>query len=176
LVLLDLPASDPARAALDAAKVTADDMGPRTKKSRRRGTKSSPALHIVDAYAQGIAAARGKKSASSVDELVSLCWHPDTWLVDRDPRRRILRALEAAHIALPSIPLAHWDPWRPTQRLEFEREHLQPAINLLMERHPPRTHPRWGVNVLPKGRAVLIAEEGIDLEAVVTTARNETVA
>ena len=169
LALLDLPAEDVTRRALTAAKVTREGLDARGR-SRGRGVSASPALRIVDAFAHGLAVARGDRHPSATDELLSLCWHPDAWLTDRDPRRKIVLSLKAAGVAVPPGPLPKWDPTRVTQRVEIDRAHLSTAIELLKERYPVGTHPKWGVNRLPRGRALLAAEDGVDLEAVAADA------
>jgi hypothetical protein len=86
----------------------------------------------------------------------------------------MLSELKAAAVPWPPLPLPKWDPTRITQRVEIPRVDLRAAVAVLKERHPPGTHPKWGVNYLPKGRAVLVAEAGIDLAAMAAAAAGTT--
>ena len=153
LVLLDSGPGDPAHRALAAAGISADKVRGVTGRSRRRGVSSSPALIRVDGFAQGLATGRGDRPATTTDHLVALCWHPELWLDDRDPRRAIVRTLKAEGAALPPGPLPRWDRTRFTQRIEIARAHLDAAIALLAQRYPVGRQPRWGFNYRAPGTA-----------------------
>jgi hypothetical protein len=131
---------------------------------------SSPALIRVDGFAQGLATGRGDRPATTTDHLVALCWHPELWLDDRDPRRAIVRTLKAEGAAVPPGPLPRWDRTRFTQQVEIGRAHLDAAIALLAQRYPVGRHPRWGFNHRGPGTAELVAEDGIDLESIAADA------
>ena len=51
---------------------------------------------------------------------------------------------------------------------------LPAALEVLGRQYPVGTHPKWGFNYLPKGRAQLAAEDGIDLQKVVALASADT--
>lgn len=68
---------------------------------------------------------------------------------------------------VPKVPMPKWDPARFTQETELDRSELDAAVQRLMQAHPPGTRPKWGFHYRPHGRAVIHAEEGIDLPGLV---------
>lgn len=172
LVLLAGPVADPARRALESVGLSPDQIRGVGGRTRRKGVVASPALMRVDGFARGLAVGRGERRATTTDHLVSLCWHPDYWLDDRDFRRAILRELKAEGVAVPVAPLPRWDPTRFTQRIE-KRAHLAESLALLKSRYPAGTHPKWGFNYRRRGMAELAAEDGIDLVSIAATAAGD---
>ncbi len=85
-------------------------------------------------------------------------------------RGAIVEALRAEGFTLPVAPFpSPPDPWRRPQRLEVTHALLPAVLEVLKERFPPSSGLRWGFNESDAG-AILMAEEGIDLEQILRDA------
>jgi hypothetical protein len=64
-------------------------------------------------------------------------------------------------------------PWKGVREVEVARSERQTVVEVLAEKHPPGSEPRWGFKSRPDrpGKIQFVAEELIDLDAVVDEAR-----
>lgn len=154
---------------------------PPPRYSAGKGLSPSAAAYKLDARAEAFAYAAGRRVpdpehfllAMMYDELsvTSLLHHQ--FDVSQDA---VLDALRRRGIAVPDVPPPRYRPWRVGQRIDVTEAELQPVIDLLIERHPPESGPRWGFNWMPVGRgeprrARVDAEDGIDLDGLLAEAR-----
>jgi hypothetical protein len=83
-------------------------------------------------------------------------------------------ALKARGVQVPGFAPVEFEPLRGYRDVYVSMKELQPIINVLLQRHPPGSGWRWGVNYVEKPRRGLVsAEEGIDLEAIVEEVRTQ---
>ena len=138
------------------------------------GTSPNPAWYRTAGRAEGFAAALGTGMVRPVDFVLGvLCPWPFT---DEPPisREAVLAALGDRGAPIPKTPLpAQGRVPRFTQRVEFPRANLTLVIDLLARRHPPGDGPTYGFNHDGADRAWVVAEDGIDLRAIVDAAASE---
>ncbi|MCK2218021.1 Clp protease N-terminal domain-containing protein [Actinomadura sp. ATCC 31491] len=134
------------------------------------GGFANPAFHTLYGVARGLALAAGHRAPGPEHWLLALAY--DAW--DReattlhvfgvDPAG-VVAALRAHGVATPPLdPPAHV-PWRGRHQVVVPAAELRPLLDRLNAEHPAGSEWRWGWNWVDDdmGRAVVTAEEGIDL-------------
>lgn len=139
------------------------------------GLSPNPAFNRVLGRAEGLAAGLGDPEVQAVHVLLALLWDRHRWQfleTHGASRDGVLAALRHLGVKIPAVsppPLERVPAW--TQQVNLPAERLDPVLPLLLERHPPSPDgPIWGFNYRGDGLARIDAEDGIDLEAIVTEA------
>jgi hypothetical protein len=137
----------------------------------RDGISPNPAWYGVAGRADGLAASVGVSDVRPVDLLLALLWDTREWLPVTDlgvSREDVAANLGRAGVTLPAAPLPALDrPWRNPVRVDFPIGALGGVVEVLKQRHPPGSELRWAINHDNAERAWAMAEEGIDLQAIV---------
>ena len=144
----------------------------RTRPGHGSGGFANPAFYKLSGVATGLALAEGLRSPAPEHWLVALAY--DSWdreatplhLFGLDPAQ-VVEALRGHGVRVPPIaPLTHV-PWRGRHQIVVPAPALQTVLDRLNAEHPAGSEWRWGWNWVDDdmSRAVIIAEEGIDLAA-----------
>jgi ATP-dependent Clp protease ATP-binding subunit ClpA len=150
---------------------------PPPRYERGKGLSPSAATYKLQARAEGFAFAWGYGRPQPEHWLLAMVYD-DHGMAGRlhdlgAAQPAILDALRRRAVRVPEADPPRYRPWRGRQRVEVEEAALKPLIDLLIQQHPPGSQWRWGFNWLPgqPRRARVIAEEGIELDALLTQAR-----
>jgi ATP-dependent Clp protease ATP-binding subunit ClpA len=133
----------------------------------------NPSWYRVSGRAEGFAACLGTGQPRPVDLVLALLWDERHWLwADQAgvQRESVISSLARLGARLPSVAPPPLDRREFTQKVEFPREHLDAVLAVLAERHPPGAGPSYGYNHDGDSVAWVVAEDGIDLQAVVDEA------
>jgi ATP-dependent Clp protease ATP-binding subunit ClpA len=149
--------------------------GPRTEKPEEEGSSSNPYFQQVLGRAEGFAASFGAQEPEAVHFLLAMLWDTRFWqLAEGQGVRRagVIAELRRLGATLPAAPPPLLERvLAMTQNVEFPRDRLDDVVRLLLERHPPtKDGPIWGFNYVGADLAVVSAEDGIDLDAIVAEA------
>src|SRR5919197_3867618 len=138
----------------------------------------SPAGHQLMGRADGFAAAAGRDAPAPEHWLLAMIFTRDDTVPALLRRhgatvKALLDELRRRGVAVPDLDPPAYRPWRGHHRVELPEAELQPAVDLLTQKYPPGSAWRWGMNWLPgeERRPYLIAEEGIDLDAILAEVR-----
>jgi hypothetical protein len=144
----------------------------RGKQKTGAGGYVNPAFHMLHGMARGLALAAGARDPAPEHWLIALVH--DSWareatplhLFEVDPAQ-VLDALRARGVEVPGLDAPVYVPWRGRHQIIVPRDRLQATIDRLMSAHPAGSEWRWGWNWVDDdmSRAMIIAEEGIDLAA-----------
>jgi len=171
--------AEAAREALEEAGLTAamvEELLVAMQENRPRtapnpgGRAPNPAWYGIAGRAEGFAACLGTGEPRPVDLVLAMLWDDNSWLfaekqgVSRDA---VIAALSRRGARLPSAPPPPLDRREFTQKVDFPRARLEAVVALLSERHPPGSGPSFGFNHNGKRSAWAVAEDGIDLQAIV---------
>jgi hypothetical protein len=137
----------------------------------------NPASYRVIGWAQGFAAAAGLSDPEPADWLLSVLYLDSllygflggTGVSAHD----IMAALRHRGVRVPEREPHVEPPMRGFRRVDMSEAELEPVLKLLNQRHPAGSEWRWGFNYVsgdPRS-AYVVAEEGIDLDAIVAQAR-----
>jgi ATP-dependent Clp protease ATP-binding subunit ClpA len=151
--------------------------GRRVRFSKSKGTTTNPAAHDVSGWAMGFAAAFGRRQPSPEDWLLAVVYH-DSGVVGSVldglgvSAALITDALHRRGVKVPDFEPEVHRPWRGLHTVEVARSEWRAVLDALQEKHPPGSEWRWGFNSRRDrpGKIQFIAEEGIDLEAIVAKA------
>ena len=140
----------------------------------REGVTPNPRWHTIHGRAEGIAAAQGSEQTGAVHFLLAVLWDQRRWSLTEEPgvtREAVVSALAARGVTLPSVPLTELDrKLNMTQYVEFPRHATSEVLNLLTQRHPPGSGPKFAFNYKDDDVAWVRAEDGIDLQGIVDEA------
>ena len=183
--LLAILRGDPggtARMALEEAGLDADQFERHVERIERSdpkpnrdpaggGISPNPGWYGAVGRAEGLAAGVGVSDVRPVDLLLALLWHTTEWLPVTGlgvSREDVAASLGRSGVTLPATPLPNLErPWRNPVRVDFPMRALGKVVEVLKERHPPRSGLRWLINHDQAELAWAIAEEGIDLQGIV---------
>jgi hypothetical protein len=136
------------------------------------GGLANPAFYKLSGIATGLALAAGRRHAAPERWLLALAYDAhdreattlDVFGVDP---AQIVAALREHGVPAPPIPAPVHVPWRGKHQVVVPAARLQRMLDRLNAEHPAGSEWRWGWNWVDDdmGRAVVIAEEGIDLAA-----------
>jgi len=139
---------------------------------------TNPSAHDVTGWANGFAAASGRRKASREDWLLAIVYrnHGLVGSVLHElgvSAAAIVEALRRQGVPTPDFQPEEHLPWRGHHEVEVPRSEWQAVVNLLTEKHPPGSEWPWGFNSRKDrpGKIQFSAEDGIDLESVVLEAR-----
>jgi hypothetical protein len=171
---------DVARRALEQAGVDASmvegwltrlDTGETEEKS---GVTPNPRWYTIEGRAEGMAVALGAEEPGTVHFLLAVLWDQRRWNLTETPgieREAIVAALAELGVPLPAAPLPELErKLNLTQYVEFPRSRASGVLQLLAERHPPGSGPKFGFNYKDDETAWVRAEDGIDLRGIVDEA------
>ena len=152
--------------------------GKRLRYSRSRWTKSNPASHAVSGWAHGFAAASGREHPTPEDWLLATLYRNNDMVgsiligLGTSPAA-VVQALGRRGAHVPDFLPPESRPWRNRREIEVERAEWQSVVDVLSRLHPPGSERQWGFNQRRDrpGKAQFLAEEGIDLDAIVAEAR-----
>jgi ATP-dependent Clp protease ATP-binding subunit ClpA len=141
-----------------------------------RGVKTNPAAHDASGWAAGYAAASGRRQPAAEDWLLGVLYagHGGAILHQLGiSAGAVVDVLRRRGIRTPEFEPPQERPWRGLRTAEVARSEWRAVVDLLGQRHPPGSDWRWGFNSRKDrpGKVQLVAEEGIDLEAIVAEAR-----
>jgi ATP-dependent Clp protease ATP-binding subunit ClpA len=175
-VLLDLGVRYDAAAQL-VGEAHARREQPLPRYAGRKGVRMNPAAHQLMGRAEAFAAASGHRQAEPEHWLLALVWsdRSATGLLAAlgATQAGVLEGLRRRGVSVPDVEPPRHRPWREGQSMEVNADELRPIIDVLIQRHPPGSEWRWGCNAVPgkPTRRWVIAEQGIDLDAVVRDVR-----
>jgi ATP-dependent Clp protease ATP-binding subunit ClpA len=137
----------------------------------------TPAAYGLMGWATGFAAAAGVSSPRPEHWLIAFLYASDRGTIWLNPfgvtAKAVTDALAIRGVRVPEFPAPEHQPWRGGHMMYVSMRELQPIIDVLSEKHPPGSEWKWGYNMVGKPqRGRVHAEEGIDLAAVVTQARD----
>jgi hypothetical protein len=154
--------------ATGAATVAAE---PRRREAGLRGDGER-----IYGFVLGLATAWGEQP-SPTHYLLAIAYRYDVVLAQLgSTSAAVVDALRRRGIHVPDGEPPLHRPWRGVHDVEVDEDELQPLIDVLRRRHPPRSELRWGFGFTdgePR-RALVSAEEGVDLEAALRESRGET--
>ncbi len=161
-------------AALIDGKKGANGRRPRFVESR--GTATNPAAHDVSGWAAGFAAASGRQHPTDTDWLLAVVFVGNAgWILHElgVSAAAVVEALRRRGLQAPPFEPVEHRPWRGYRTVEVERSEWEAMVDIVGQRHPPGSEWRWGFNSRKDrpGKVQFVAEEGIDLEAIVAAAR-----
>lgn len=152
--------------------------GKRLRYSRSRWTKSNPASHAVSGWAHGFAAASGREHPTPEDWLLATLYRNNDMVGSiliglGTSAAAVVEALRRRGVRVPDFLPAESRPWRNPREVEVERAEWQSVVDVLSRVHPPGSEWQWGFNQRRDrpGKVQFLAEEGIDLDAIVAEAR-----
>nr|WP_240972286.1 Clp protease N-terminal domain-containing protein [Nonomuraea sp. FMUSA5-5] len=143
----------------------------------RGGGFANPAFHKLHGIATGLALADGERVPSPEHWLIALAHDSDT---ERAPTplepfgvapEEVLAALRRHGVGVPPLGAPAYVRWRGRHQIVVPAAELQAVLDRLSAEHPPGSEWRWGWNWVDDdlGRAMIIAEEGIDLASYAGT-------
>lgn len=141
------------------------------------GHSPNPAAYQLIGRAQGFAIATGERSPAPRHWLLAMLYDDDGIALHLHrlgvSAAMVLGALRSRGVGVPGFPSPESKPWRGDREVEIHGAQLQSVLYLLEKRHPPGSEWRWGFNWQPgePRRAIIHAEEGIDLDAIIVDAR-----
>jgi ATP-dependent Clp protease ATP-binding subunit ClpA len=155
--------------------------GKRVRFVKSRGTTPNPAAYAVRGWADGFAAASGRQRPSPEDWLLATIYRNNDMVIAvlrqlGVSAAEIIEALRRRGVKVPDFEPAVDPPWRGDDRMvEVAKSEWRAVVDALHEKHPAGSEWRWGFNSRRDrpGKIQFIAEEGIDLEAIVAGALAE---
>lgn len=141
------------------------------------GSSPNPAANRLMGCAIGFAAASGERQPAPRHWLLAMLYVDDRVAMHLHSlgvsAAAVLGSLRSRGVSVPDVEPHVYRPWRGSQFIEIDEPELEPALDLLGRRHPPGSEWQWGFNWLPgePRRAIIHAEAGIALDAIVVEAR-----
>lgn len=134
------------------------------------GGFANPAFHKVHGIATGLALAAGHRDPAPEHWLLALAYDAQEreatplHMFGLDPGR-VVETLRGHGVQAPPLAPPLHVPWRGTHRIVVPASRLQKVLDRLNAEHPAGSEWRWVWNWVDDdmGRAVITAEEGIDL-------------
>lgn len=152
--------------------------GKRLRYFASKGATTNPAAHQVIGWAQGFAAASGRMKPKPEDWFLAIAYG-DCGVAESIVHTlglstaALVQAVGAAGVRVPDYLPTETRPWRGHREVEIDRAEWQAVSALLSKQHPPGSDWRWGFNSRRDrpGKVQFLAEDGIDLESIVSEAR-----
>jgi hypothetical protein len=148
------------------------------------GLSPNPAWYKLTGCAKGLALAAGRRPEPEPEHfLLALVYGGELGPLLRGvgtSEPALLEALARRGVQVPESDPPAYRPWRGLHRIEVTEAELEPVLDVLAERYPPGSEWRWGFNWLPGDpaggprRARIDGEEGVDLDAALTAARERS--
>jgi hypothetical protein len=168
-------------ARIDADRFEQNFLATRGKHQRvgddKEGTITpTPAWYRFFGRAEGFAAAMGSVEVLPVHLLLALLWdEQDRLLSERHGvvRETLVESLLRLGVRVPTPPLPALPAFGSSeawQRVDLPSSALDRVMPLLIQRYPPGSGPRFRFNHDGHGNAWVYAQEGIDLQALLTEA------
>lgn len=152
--------------------------GRRIRYIESKGITTNPAAHGVSGWAKGFAAASGRERPTPEDWLLSIVYYDDSAVASAlhdlgVAAAAVVDAIRRRGLKTPDFEPEEHRPWRGLRTTEVARSEWKAVVDVLNEKHPPGSEWRWGFNSRKDrpGKIQFVAEEGIDLEAIVADAR-----
>jgi hypothetical protein len=85
----------------------------------------------------------------------------------------VVEALRGRGVKTPDFEPEVYRPWRGRREMEVARSEWRAVVGVLNAKHPPGSEWQWGFNSREDrpGKVQFSAEDGVDLDAIVTEAR-----
>lgn len=136
------------------------------------GGFANPAFSKLCGIATGLALAAGRRDPAPEHWLLALAYDAGNreatplHQFGLDPAR-VVEALRGHGVQVPPLDPPVHVPWRGRHQIVVPASRLQPVLDRLDAEHPAGSEWRWSWNWVDDdmGRAMIIAEEGIDLAA-----------
>jgi hypothetical protein len=147
----------------------------------QKGTRPTPDFYGVQGRAVAFAAVDGEARPRPEHWLLALVWDDgsaaSTLHVFGVSQAEILDRLRLHGVRVPPIDPPLFVPMRGERCIEIDPDEMEPMFQLLKERHPPGSEWRWGYNWTgepddSERRGLVMAEEGIDLDALLQEVRS----
>lgn len=155
--------------------------GRRIRYLESKGISTNPRAHDVSGWANGFAAAAGRKKPSREDWLLATLYEGGgiVWAVLRElgvSAAAVVDAMRGRGIGTPDFDPEEDRPWQGHHEVEVAKSEWQEVVDVLTEKVPPSSGLRWGFNSRRDrpGKIQFVAEYGIDLDEVVAQARART--
>jgi hypothetical protein len=152
---------------------------PTDRRPRVNGTGVSPATYAILGRAEAFAVTDGTLRPRPEHWLLALVWDERGSAVQAlyhagATQVAVLEGLSRRGVRVPDLDPPEYRPWRGHRTIEVDAAELQPLIDVLRKDHPPASEWRWGFNWTndEARRAVVVAEEGIDLDAALLASRS----
>jgi ATP-dependent Clp protease ATP-binding subunit ClpA len=143
-----------------------------------KGITMNPAAHDVSGWAQGYASAFGRRKPTPEDWLLAVLYGNNGLVASLlnelgASAPAAVDALRRRGVKTPDYDPAEDKPWKGIQAVEVASSEWRSVVDVLAEEHPPGSESRWGFNSRPDrpGKIQFVAEELIDLDAIVEQAR-----
>jgi ATP-dependent Clp protease ATP-binding subunit ClpA len=152
--------------------------GRRIRYSQAKGITTNPRAHEVSGWANGFAVASGRSEPSPEDWLLAVIYEGGgivgSVLSELGvSKTAVVNAMRSRGIRGPEFEPHEDRPWQGQQEIEVDKSDWQIVVDVFNERVPLSSTLRWGFNSRRDrpGKVQFVAEEGIDLEAIVAEAR-----
>jgi ATP-dependent Clp protease ATP-binding subunit ClpA len=155
--------------------------GSRIRYSEAKGITTNPQAHDVSGWASGFSAAAGRHEPSPEDWLLAVLYEGGgivQSVLDElgVSKAAVVDAMRGRGVKTPDFQPQEERQWQGRQEVEVDRSEWQALVDVLSESFPPGHNLRWGFNSRRDraGKVQFVAEDGIDLEALVAEARART--
>ena len=152
--------------------------GRRIRYLESKGISTNPRAHDVSGWATGFAAAAGRKVPSREDWLLATLYEGGgiVWTVLRElgvSAAAVVDALRQRGVRTPDFNPDVDRPWQGHHEVEVAKSEWEKVVDVLNEKIPQGSSLRWGFNSRRDrpGKIQFVAEDGIDLDAIVAEAR-----
>jgi ATP-dependent Clp protease ATP-binding subunit ClpA len=152
--------------------------GRRIRHLESKGITANPRSHEVSGWANGFAAAAGREKPSREDWLLAAVYEGGgvVWTVLHEVGTSVAAVMDVMRrrgVTTPEFDPAEERPWRGHHEIEVAKSEWQAVVDTLIEKHPHGSKLRWGFNSRRNqpGKIQFVAEDGIDLDAIVGEAR-----
>lgn len=153
--------------------------GRRIRYLESKGITTNPRAHDVSGWANGFAAAAGRQKPSREDWLLAALYEGGgivgTVLHELGTSAAaVVDVMRHRGLRTPDFDPDEDRPWEGRQEIEVAKAEWQEVVDTLSEKHPPGSKLRWGFNSRRDrpGKIQFVAEDGIDLDAIVAEARD----
>jgi len=153
--------------------------GRRIRYLESKGITSNPRAHDVNGWANGFAAAAGRQTPGPEDWLLAAIYEGGGIVGSvlgelGTSAQAVVNAIRDRGITTPSFDPDEDRPWQGHREIEIAKSEWQEVVDALSEKHPPGSRLRWGFNSRRDrpGKIQFVAEDGIDLDAIVEEARS----
>jgi hypothetical protein len=155
--------------------------GRRIRYLESKGISTNPRAHDVSGWATGFAAAAGRKEPSQEDWLLATLYEGGgiVWTVLRElgtSTAAVVDEMRRRGVGTPDFNPDEDRPWRGHREVEVANSEWEKVVDVLNEKIPPGSSLRWGFNSRRDrpGKIQFVAEDGIDIDAIVAEARART--
>ena len=152
--------------------------GRRIRYLESKGISTNPRAHDVSGWATGFAAAAGRKVPSREDWLLATLYEGGG-IVSTVLRElgvsaaAVVHAMRQRGVRTPDFNPDVDRPWQGHHEVEVAKSEWEKVVDVLNEKIPQGSSLRWGFNSRRDrpGKIQFVAEDGIDLDAIVAEAR-----